>query len=75
MKIKYMCVCVCVKEMVVSAQRLLQYFQLQNKNSYDISRCIYNFLHYFKMVMYYSTISFRTHNDIVWNPKVPQNPV
>jgi hypothetical protein len=43
------------KETVVSALRLLQYFQLPDKNSRDLSRYIYNFFfppRYFKIVMY-----------------------
>jgi hypothetical protein len=37
---------------VVSARRLLQYFQLRDKTSSDISRYIYNFLYILKIVMY-----------------------
>ena len=42
------------KETVVSARRLLQYFQLPDKNYRDISRYIHRiyFLRYFKTVMY-----------------------
>ena len=38
--------------MVVIARRLLQYFQLPDKNSRDISSHAYNILLYFKIVMY-----------------------
>ena len=40
------------KERVVSARPLLQYYQFPDKISRDISRYIYNFLRYFKVVMY-----------------------
>jgi hypothetical protein len=40
------------KEAFVSSRRLLQYFRLPNKNSRDISRYIYNFLRYFRIVTY-----------------------
>ena len=41
-----------IYEAVVRARRLLQYFQLPDKNSRDISRYIYNFLERFKTVIY-----------------------
>jgi hypothetical protein len=40
------------KDMVVSARRLLHYFQFPDKNSRDISRNIYKFLPHFNTVMY-----------------------
>jgi hypothetical protein len=41
-----------IKMTFVSARRLLQYFPLPDKNSRDISRYIYNFLRFFKIIMY-----------------------
>ena len=38
-------------ETVVSAQRLLQYFQLPDKNSHHISKYTYNFMRCFKIVV------------------------
>jgi hypothetical protein len=51
----YVCVYIYIyvyKETVLSALKLLQYFQLPNKNSRDISRYIYNYLWCFKIIMY-----------------------
>jgi hypothetical protein len=53
------------KETVVGALRLLQYFQLPDKKSRDISRYIYTFFALFK-----SSCRFIP-NDVLWNPKVP----
>ena len=62
--------------MVVSSRILLQLFQLPGKNLRDISRLSHNFLRYFRVVTYYFTISLGTlHNNVLWNPKFPQNPV
>jgi hypothetical protein len=47
----YIYICI-YKETVVGALRLFQYFQLPDKNSLNISRYVYNFLQYFKIVMY-----------------------
>jgi hypothetical protein len=47
----YIYIYIC-KEIAVSAFRLLQYFQLPDKISRDISRHIYNFLWYFRIVIY-----------------------
>ena len=46
----------------------------RTNNSRDISRCNYNFLRYFKIVVC-STISRGTPHDVLWNPKVTRNPV
>jgi hypothetical protein len=59
------------KETVVSPRKLLQYFQLSDKNSRDISKYVYNFLY----LCIYFTISLGTRNDVLWNPKIPRNPV
>jgi hypothetical protein len=52
--------------MVFSARKLLQYFQLLDKNYRHISRYIYNFFLYFKIVN--SNISLGTPNDVLGNP-------
>jgi hypothetical protein len=39
------------KETVVSARKLLQYFQLPDKNSRDILTYVYNFCRHFKIVV------------------------
>jgi hypothetical protein len=60
--------------MVVSARRLLQCFNLPDKNSRCISRCTYNFLRYCKMLCIYSSIFRRTPDGVVWNLKALRNP-
>jgi hypothetical protein len=49
------------KEKMVSAQRLLQYFQLPDKNFQDTWRYIYNCLRYFTVVAY-------VFHCFSWNP-------
>ena len=64
------------KETVLSALKLLQYFQLPNKNSSDISRYNYNCFRYFKIIMYlFLFFSVRTPNGVLWYPEFPRNPV
>jgi hypothetical protein len=58
--------------MVVSARRLLQYFQLPDKTSCYILRYIYNFLRFFKIVMYLSYYFSWTPNNNLWHAEVPQ---
>jgi hypothetical protein len=63
------------KETVVSALRLLQHFQLPDKNSRHILRYIHNFCGISKHLCICSSISRGFPNEVLWNPNVPRKPV
>ena len=60
---------------VVSARRLQQYFQLPDKNSRHISKHIYKFLRYFKIITYLFHYFSRNPKRYSAEPCVPRNPV
>jgi hypothetical protein len=53
------------KEMIVSARRLLQYFQLPDKNFREVSKYINNSLQHFKTCMYLLQYSRATRKDVL----------
>jgi hypothetical protein len=65
-----------VTDQFSQASKSTVYFQLPGKNVHDITRCVYNFLRYFKIVMYLSrSLSLGTPKGVLWNPMVSRNPV